>query len=133
MKERSTRRPRVVASSLLSIVLSCDNTPTVCTSIGAFAITAVVRDASTAGPAAFGATLVARDGAFADSATGLYSGSDERLATHLNVALDRPGTYDVTVRKAGYQSWTRQGVRVEQGECRVEGRTLDVRLILTTP
>lgn len=116
------------ALSLVSIALGCNKSPTVCLSIGGFAITAVVRDASTGSPAAYGATLIVRDGQFADSVTGAYSGPIEINATLLEAALDRPGTYDVTVRKSGFETWSRQDIAVDQGECRVEGKVLNVGL-----
>jgi len=37
---------------------------------------------------------------------------------------DRPGTYTVTVRQAGYQPWSQSGLEVEDGTCGV--RTVEV-------
>ena len=123
---------RCVALVLLAITLGCEN-PVVCTSNSVYAVTARVIDGSTGAPAAFDATLVARDGQYSDSTTGWYPGPDEDQAAVLGVAPDRPGTYDVTIRKAGYVTWMRQGVTVDQGECHVEARRLDVRLTRTNP
>lgn len=105
----------------------CDD-PVVCAGTAQFAIVVHVRDASTGAPAALGATLVVRDGVYADSATGTYSGPVEPFATLLEAAQDRPGTYDVSVRKAAYQTWTRQGVRVEESSCEVQPARFDVNL-----
>ena len=113
---------------LVSIALGCSKSPTVCLSIGSFAITVVVRNASTGSPAASGATLIVRDGQFADSVTGVYTGAAEVNATLLEAVLDRPATYDVTVRKSGFETWSREDIAVDQGECRVEGKVLNVGL-----
>lgn len=118
--------------ALALIALGCENS-TVCADPPRFAVSVRVRDASTGAAAAFGATLVVRDGQYADSVTGMYPGPDESQASFLGAAEERPGTYDVTVRRAGYQTWTRQGLVVKQGECAVDGITLDVQLSRSSP
>lgn len=112
----------------LAVLSGCGNEPTVCTANSVFAVTVNVRDGATGEPAAFGATLVLRDGQYADSVTGVYSGPSEFSASHIGAAMDRPGTYDVTVRKTGYRTWTLSQVAVALGECGVEGVTLVVSL-----
>jgi hypothetical protein len=87
------------------------------------AVMVEVRDAAGA-PAAMGAWLVARDGAYADSATAdVTTGNLE-----IGVALERAGRYDVTVRKAGFKTWTRADVVVTRGLCNV--RTAELTAVL---
>ncbi len=51
-------------------------------------------------------------------------------AISLSVAPNRPGTYAVEVRRSGYKTWTRSGVRVTDGKCAVETVTFTARLEL---
>ena len=77
----------------------------VCTGTGGPSVVIEVRGPD-GQPAAFGATIVVRDGAFADTSDAarpwseLYLGAGER----------RPGTYDVRVTKPGYRPVTLRGV-----------------------
>lgn len=113
---------------LVGIAAGCGDEPTVCTAEAQFAVTVRVHDASTGEPAAFGATLVLRDGQYADSVTGTYPGPNTVSASLLGAAEERPGTYAVTVRKSGYQLWSRQNIVVVRGRCGVEGITLTAQL-----
>jgi len=81
----------------------------------------------TGASAATGARVVVRDGAFADSSTSPAppSGID---VDALGAALERPGSYEVTVSKPGYRDWVRSGVRVTKGECNVRTANLVARL-----
>lgn len=121
------RRMKCVALVGVCLVVGCDN-PVVCTGTEGFAITVQVREASTGEPAALGATLVVREGTYADSMTGTVL-PPSPFATQLEAARDRPGTYDVLVRKAGYLTWTRQGVQAQESECGLVGVRFDVNLI----
>ena len=92
------------------------------------AIVVEVRDARTDAPSAGGATLVVRDGAYADSAQGApATGSDASLL--ISAAPGRPGTYDVLVRKAGFRDWTAENVKAREGKCGVETTRLVARLV----
>jgi hypothetical protein len=44
-------------------------------------------------------------------------------------ALERPGTYTVTVDKPGYQQWKQERVRVRDGSCHVQTVTLQANLV----
>jgi len=103
----------------LSMAAACamDTTGDDCTSILPFSIVAYVTDSVTGRPAAQGATLVAVDGAFTDSVVGAFSGSDATTRTDLALALQRPGTYIVTVRKPGYASWEQRAVALQFDRC----------------
>lgn len=111
-----------------SLLVSCDDGPTVCTTIGEFAIVAEVFDATTGAPNAFEATLVVQDGQYVDSARGFYDGPVQSAAARLAAAEERPGTYTVAVRKAGHIDWQRRNVVVRQGRCHVETQILRVDL-----
>jgi hypothetical protein len=114
-------------------VTGCRSEPTVCTAEPQFAVVVRVRDAATGEPAAFGATLVVREGQYADSATGVYTGPDQQGAAFIGAAVERSGTYDVTVRKTGYQTWTRTQIAVGVGKCGVSTVELPVMLVRTSP
>jgi hypothetical protein len=67
-----------------------------------------------------------RDGAYADS-----SGAETEPGLQVDAlvaAIERPGTYEVTVSKPGYRDWTQSGVRVTDGECNVRTANLTARL-----
>jgi hypothetical protein len=126
------RRLASLVAAFTATSFGCDS-PTVCAEPPEFGVAAHVRDAVTSAPAAYGATLVVRDGSYADSVTGQYQGPDEQLALFLGAADGRPGTYDVSIRKDGYLTWSREHVVAAQGRCTVKGVTFDVRLSPTSP
>lgn len=103
------------AAAALLALAGCGNLPigTDCTTDVRPALSVQLRDARTGAALGAPATAVARDGTFADSAEVWAGESSARLAQ------ERPGVYDVTVRKAGYREWARAGVRVRDGECHV--------------
>jgi hypothetical protein len=92
-----------------------------------YALEVAVADSVTGAPAASGARLVVRDGAYADSGE-LLAGRPELDAMPLQAAAERAGTYEVTVRKAGYRAWAARDVGVDANECHVETRRLTARL-----
>ena len=116
----------VSAAVCAAIAAACDPTPSavVCLSIGGPSIVVTVRTAN-GSPAAFGATLVIRDGAFADTAGPIYDD------LHLGAGDRRPGVYDVTVTKPWYQPVFVPHVVAAGGPCGVESpATLEVTLVL---
>ena len=60
-----------------------------------------------------GASVVARQGFFTDSVAASAS------ATSVSLAFNRTGIYNVTVHKATYRDWTRNGVSVFGSGCGV--------------
>lgn len=110
-KSRSFALP-VLLSGLMALGGCNGLLPTACTMEARFAVQVRVLDAATGAPAAEGAKLVVREGAYADSTTG-FPGTAEIAA-----GIEETGTFDVLVRKAGYRDWTRQDVRVTRaGSC----------------
>lgn len=100
--------------ALVGLSLSgCNVIGITCPLIGSDAIIVEIRDAATGAPAAAGATLIVRQGTYADTVQGGPAAS----AT-LSAASERAGTYDVLVRKPGYQDWTQENVTVRRaGAC----------------
>ena len=94
-----------------------------CSAEARAAVSVDVRDSVTGEPAGRGARIVARDGAYADTA---------RIASEYDgpygLARERAGTYAVTVEQAGYRPWSRGGVRVTRDECHVRTAVLAARL-----
>lgn len=79
------------------------------------AIVVEIYDARTGEPAAYGATVIARDGSYADTVKGSdFAHPGGQISVF--VADDRPGTYDVTVTKPGYEIWRRENIRVREVE-----------------
>jgi hypothetical protein len=81
----------------------------------------MVLDAQTGAGIAAGATLILHSSACSDSVVGI---SNSQVLSGCN---DREGTYDVTVRKAGYREWTKSNV-VVRDTCSLETARFDVRL-----
>lgn len=121
MRAPTGRRRVALASALLPLLGACTDllAGRECTTDVHPAVSVQIRDARTGSLLTGPATAVARDGAFADSSEVRTGESEARLA------LERPGVYEVTVRKAGYREWTRTGVRARDGECHV--RTAQLR------
>ena len=97
----------------------------ICPDIFVFGLNVSVVDSVTGAGTGSGATVIARDGAYTDSTTRAANGSD--VAT-FGLAGERAGTYAVTVRKAGYQSWLRSGIQVAKAECGVTPVAVTARL-----
>jgi hypothetical protein len=113
---------------LLPAILSgCDiMDPGVCTTDVQPAIVVQVRDAATQAPAAAGATGVLNDGSFTDA---MQPADLSENTLELFGALERPGTYTVTVDKPGYQQWKQERVRVRDASCHVQTVTLQANLV----
>lgn len=78
------------------------------------ALVVEVRDAATGAPAWYEATVVARDGMYADTIGGPLGIPPEEAARAmvLGLAENRPGTYELTVTHPRYETWRRTGIRV---------------------
>ena len=100
--------------SLLAVGCSRPPTKAECEARSVFAIQAIVRDKETSHSAVPGATIIVRDGSYVDSRTApqLNIKDVPAKALYLFGALERPGTYSVVIRKAGYKEWRQDGVVV---------------------
>ena len=106
---------------------SCDIVdPRACTTDVRPAIVVQVRDAATQAPAASGATGVLSEGSFSDV---MQPADLSENTLELFGALERPGTYTVTIDEPGYQQWKQERVRVRDGSCHVETVTLQASLV----
>lgn len=108
---------------------STDPIGVICTEEARPGIVVDVRDAGTGEPAAEGAVLTLSDPPFVQVV-------DQTTVQGLVLfgAVERPGTYDVMIEKAGFETWTREDVEVSltPDECHVETVHLEARLE-TTP
>ena len=132
---RSTRC--FASAAILALVAGCDlGGPADCTiddGIIHAAITVHVFDSLSAEPVAGIYPVVARDGAYADTADVdlLPPPTDNDTIYHgpFEMAFERAGTYEVEVSPPGYRKWTQTGVEVAQDECHVDGTTLNARMV----
>jgi len=119
----------------LSALVACDNVfgPRACTMEMRPSVVVYVRDARTDAYIAAGATMILTDGAFVDSVTvpANQSGENARGLWTFDSG-ERPGVYQVTVRRAGYEEWVRSGVWVRGGACHVATVTITARMV-TSP
>jgi hypothetical protein len=70
-----------------------------------------VQDSVTGANITPGSTLVLRSGAYVDSV------AVPEWASGFSMGEGRSGTFTLTVRQTGYQSWTKAGITVESDEC----------------
>ncbi|HEX9167026.1 MAG TPA: hypothetical protein VF862_14030 [Gemmatimonadales bacterium] len=82
-----------------------------------------MRDSLTGASVANGAEVIAREGAYADTARGSLLGSGV-----YSLVYERAGVYDVTVSHPSYLAWVRAAVRVTADECHVQTVSLLARL-----
>lgn len=105
---------------LLPLALSCRDLGLACTQEARAAINVEVRDSVTNAPAVSGAVAVAREGLFADTLI--------VIGPSMAGAWERAGTYEVTVTKSGYHSWSVTGVLVTADACHVHPVVLQARI-----
>ena len=112
---------------------ACDraSAPTACTPNLEFGLRVTVVDALTNAPPA-SATLIARTAMATDSVGPVspFQPVSPGVVLVLSAALEREGTYDLTVRSPGYRDWVRTGVRVEMeaNSCHVRTVSITARL-----
>lgn len=87
--------------------------PIVCTEQFVFGLTVQVVDSVTGTAQATGSTLTLIEGTYVESTTDSFDGLT------LAGAGERPGTYLVSVARAGYHTWTVADVEVTADECHV--------------
>ena len=100
-----------------------ENPPLACTEEARPGLTVTVRDSVTAAAVANGVEVIARDGAYADTARASLLGSGV-----YSLVYERPGTYEVTVSHPSYRAWVRTGIKVTADACHVQTVSLLARL-----
>jgi hypothetical protein len=115
-----------LSAALLAACERATPSPVVCLDRGESSIVVTVRTPDGT-PAARGATLIIRDGTFADTALPASSVAGLQLFA----GGGRPGTYDVEVTKPWYAPVLFSGVVAVGGPCGVESPTqLEITLVL---
>ena len=98
-----------------------------CTTEARPGIGVVLMDAATSGPILDGeAVITAIDGMFRDSIRFTVAPGNYNVAMPL--AYERDGNYLVQARVTGYLDWAMDDIRVRDGGCHVETRTLFAHL-----
>jgi hypothetical protein len=110
------------ALSAVLALASCDgiSAPEFCPAIVPVSVRVTVQDSVTGANVTPGSTLILRNAASVDSVVA----PGEPALTAMGVGEGRTGTFTLTVRRAGYQPWTKTDVKVEDGTCGAE--TVDV-------
>ncbi len=114
----------LLACTPLFLATSCDNNDIVCTQETKAGLNITVKDAITDELLSTGVTVVAQDGTYTETLE-LFP-SDE--VTFFIGALERVGTYVVTVSKEGYQTFTSEPIAVTADACHVIPELLTVEL-----
>jgi len=109
----------------------CSPANVVCPQIAAPAILLEVREAGTGAPAANGAKGAVQDGAYVDSlrVVGWLGTPSPETELLMAAAFDRPGTYSITLEKAGYQTWIRAGIVVGTDDCGTQQAQFATQLV----
>lgn len=120
---RRERTPAGAVAVFVALALGACDDPAglACTAEAVFGISVTVLDGSGA-PAAEGAEGTLVDGTYEETLAVLGPSS-------MAGAVERPGTYDVAVAKAGYRTWSAQNITVTAGECHVTPVTLEANLV----
>lgn len=126
----------VLAAPVSLLCMGCDmlfdNT---CTLEAVPGIAVIVLDSTNSASIDFYARVVAQDGSYADTAFAsmIRSGDPANPVPKPDwgayyLAVERPGSYTVSVSLAGYRDWSRENVVVRDGECHV--RTVEFQAAL---
>ena len=120
------QRKHLWAATVLAAAGCRSATDLVCTHEADPGLGVTVRDSATgAAVEPAGTVVVAREGAYADTAAGGVVGAG---GTTFSLAFERAGTYAVRVEHGGYRPWERGGVRVTADACHVRTVALTARL-----
>ena len=117
MRNRTSRTAAWTSAIVLATCAACRDSvtaPVACTEIAMAGIVVEVTSAATGNALGGGSVMTLRDGSYVETVD-LVSGNA------LLGAWERPGTYEVSITRAGFRTWTRSGVRVveEDDGCHV--------------
>jgi hypothetical protein len=120
--------------ALILVVTGCDvlgiGSPYCTTSLEP-AILVDVSDSITGQPVRGRYPVIARSGAYADTAdleTSPFVNPDTLYFGPFPLAYERGGRYDVEVKAPQYRVWSQSGIRVTEGECHVRTIRVAARL-----
>jgi len=100
--------------------------PVFCPAIVPISVRVTVQDSVSGGNVTPGSTLVLRNATSVDSVVA----PSEPTLTAMGVGEGRTGTFTLTIRRAGYQAWTKTDLKVEDGQCGAETVDVTARLRL---
>ena len=101
---------------VLALCSGCDVLdPGDCVAIAGFALNVVVQDSITGMTPPPGTRVIAQDGTFADS---LIGGVPNPAGSAFPLAVERPGSYVVTVEAPAYRLWSRSGIVVARSSAK---------------
>ena len=124
-----TLRALVPGVALLLVSTACELiTGQVCTTIAIPAVTVDILDSLSGALLPTESIAYARDGGFVDS-TVVPPPRPGFVFQPAALAIERPGTYEVTVRSTGYRDWRQSGVRVRDDGCHPRTARLVARLV----
>lgn len=111
-----------------ALVAGCSDmlSPEICTMEARAGITVLVLDSATNTPVGEGASIIATDGAFADTVITVADYEGPYGFVH-----ERAGSYTVVVEKDGFQHWSTSDVRVTRDDCHVHTTSITARLSAT--
>ena len=112
---------------LLAAFACADSTSLVCTQEARPGLSVYVRNSATSAGIASGASVVVHDGLYKDSVA-FTANSADLDNFPISAAVERAGTYQVTVTKTGFAPWTQSDVRVTANRCHVNTVTLTALL-----
>jgi hypothetical protein len=103
---------------LLTVLASLTVTACACDAYASMSLDIGIADARTGAPAATGASIIVVGPAFNDSMTFSPSEAGDTRRYRAWESEAGAGRYTITVRKPGYQTWTRTGIPLrESGRC----------------
>lgn len=117
----------LLAACTLLLLAGCDFGNPICPATAEPAVIVEVRDAVTEDPEAENAEGVLIDGDYTDSLR-IQEETDDGIPVTLAGGFERAGTYSVRIDKPGFQTWTRDDVDVDDGECGPETERLNARI-----
>jgi hypothetical protein len=125
MKASGSHRRLIGLTLLVGLLAACESDDPACTASSEPAIMLEIRDSVSGDGLAGEALAVVVDGGFSDTLAFLPDPDSAYQAG----PSERAGTYNITVTLAGYQTWTRNGVTVEDGICHVHTENVLARLV----
>ena len=132
-RRKHSRRAATIAFLLIISTIGCELFAPKgdCTADPRYALSVTITDSISGRGSLSGATVVARDGSYADSVQFPADPSSDRAGWYM--VLNRPGLYTLSVRKSGYKDWTRNRIRVNSGYCGPERVNVFALLQRVTP